>query len=378
MLESLAGANNMNVDPIEQIEELTKKFELKNDTDIFVFNGHVNPETSKMFRKKVNEKRARKSNVLLVLTTFGGVPDDGYRMARTLQSKYNKFTIYVPSFCKSTGTLIALGASEIIIGECGELGPLDMQLRKADELWETSSGLNLTSALSQLDARVSESFSKHFFEMKQRFLFSTKTASEIATRLSESIYKGIADQIDPIQLGETNRSLLIARQYGESLNNKSTNLKEDALARLIAGYQSHGYVIDLQEAETLFKNVRSPNEEEACIFAEVDSFISITNVAERGKDLAFYVTDLIALVKENSKQSEEVASKNQGDNYGKQQESTRDQQDSASKRSKDGGLSEQIESDVLPNSQSNGESVPLPAKKDNRTKSKSGESSQSN
>lgn len=366
-------------DILEKLSGLLNSFVDENECDIFILNGPINSDTARSLRTQVNQKLQRKTNVLLVLTTLGGTPDDGYRIARTLQRKYKKFSIYVPSLCKSTGTLIALGASEIIMGELGELGPLDMQLRKADELWETSSGLNVSAALSQVETRVCDSFSRFFFEMKQNFLLSTKTASDIACRLSEGIYKGIADQVDPIHLGETNRSISIAQQYGESLNSKSKNLKDKALNNLIAGYPSHSYVIDIKEAETLFNKVRLQNEKEAVVFAELDSFISVSNVVERGQDsVIFYVKDLIDALLEKRKQDAADASKQKGKPHGEKQESTGNQQDPTSKRSKDGGLSEQIESDVLPNSQGNGESVPLSAKKDSRTKSKSDESSQPN
>jgi ClpP class serine protease len=40
----------------------------------------------------------------------------------------------VSGYCKSAGTLIALGANELAFGEHGELGPLDVQIAKRDEV----------------------------------------------------------------------------------------------------------------------------------------------------------------------------------------------------------------------------------------------------
>ena len=37
--------------------------------------------------------------------------------------------------CKSAGTLLALGADEIIMSNLSELGPLDIQLPDRDYIW---------------------------------------------------------------------------------------------------------------------------------------------------------------------------------------------------------------------------------------------------
>jgi len=53
---------------------------------------------------------------------------------------------------------------------------------------------------------------------------------------------------------------MVAAEYGERL--QSHNVKEGAIAKLLMGYPSHGFVIDKTEAATLFKRVRelSPDE----------------------------------------------------------------------------------------------------------------------
>ena len=296
----------------------------------------------------MNQKNTGRANVLLILSTLGGSPDDGYRIARALQRRYEHFTIYITSLCKSTGTLLAIGASEVVMGDFGELGPLDIQIRKADEIWETSSGLNVSAALAQIETRVCESFSRFFFDMKRNFQLSTKTASEIASKLSEGIYEGIAEQIDPIQLGETNRSIGIAQHYGDSLNNKGKNLKDGALERLIAGYPSHSYVIDSEEASTLFNKVRVPTEKEVKLYNALDAFFNLSLVVDRAQDSVIWnVRDLIDFFKERKKQEEQQASNLKENDHGQQTSTTRDQQNTSSKQSKNGGLREQVESDVL-------------------------------
>ena len=52
--------------------------------------------------------------------------------------------------CKSAGTLIALGASEIYMPLVSELGPLDIQLRRRDEIVGRRSGMVVRTALDGL------------------------------------------------------------------------------------------------------------------------------------------------------------------------------------------------------------------------------------
>ena len=49
-------------------------------------------------------------------------------------------------------------------------------------------------------------------------------------------------------------------RYGERIG--KDNLKDEALERLVTGYPDHGFVIDRTECKELFKNIRSPNENE--------------------------------------------------------------------------------------------------------------------
>ena len=87
-----------------------------------------------------------------------------------------------------------------------------------------------------------------------------KTASEIAVQLVASWLNPIAEQIDPLRLGEAQRAIAIAKEYGVRIGSK--NLNPGALDTLVEGYPSHSFVIDQEEADKLFKNVRSIEEKE--------------------------------------------------------------------------------------------------------------------
>lgn len=49
------------------------------------------------------------------LCTMGGDSDAGFRIGRCLQQHYEHIRLAIPSYCKSAGTLIAIGAHELAI-----------------------------------------------------------------------------------------------------------------------------------------------------------------------------------------------------------------------------------------------------------------------
>lgn len=208
--------------------------------------------------------RKRRKNVFLILVTPGGDADAAYRIARSLQDAYDKFIAFVPGYCKSAGTLCLLGAHELVMSEVGELGPLDVQLYKKDEIGELGSGLVAKEALQVLKEQAFKMFEDYFLaiEKKSAGQVTFKTATEISIKITVGLLEPLYKQIDPIQLGEMERYLRIASAYGKRLMLRSKNFREKTLELLTESYPSHGFVIDKSEAETLFKNVRSPSKEE--------------------------------------------------------------------------------------------------------------------
>lgn len=230
------------------------------NTDIFVYIGEINRQGYTSLSNEIAAIHgSRKENVLLCLATFGGDPDAGYRIGRCLQHYYEgKVSIFAPSLCKSSGTLTAIAANYLIIGNQGEFGPLDIQLRKTDEIGEQSSGLDIFKAVNFLEARVMDQFSQYLPTIRFGSGVSTRLSADIAAKLIQSVIQPIASQIDPIKIGEHQRAIGIAQKYGELLNEMTNALKPDALNTLIAGYPSHGFVIDRKEAEKLFNKVYKP------------------------------------------------------------------------------------------------------------------------
>jgi len=271
----------------EAVEVLADRVASELDADVLLYNGDIDA------RWAVDENlidacgsMGRRTNAVLVLVTYGGNPHVAYRIARCLQQCYRKLTIYIPGICMSAGTLITLGAHEIVMSAHGRLGPLDVQVYKPDELYEAGSGLDVMEAVDSLRSKTIAMFRATLLDLKlgSSGQITLKTAMENASSLTAGIFAPIYQQIDPSRLGEIARQMSIAEEYGARLGARSNNLKEDTLGQLVAGYPSHSFVIDRAEAEMLFHNVRRPTESESALADALADFAREPIEPERTTD----------------------------------------------------------------------------------------------
>lgn len=236
------------------------------DADIYLYNGRImRPNDRQLFQFMAARNRRR--NLIFIVVTGGGDADAAFRMARCLQLHYPHITIFVPGYCKSAGTLLATSGNDIVISDQGELGPLDVQMQKADELWETSSGLTVMEAINTLEETAYRMLEDGFIRIKQRSggQITFRTATEVSVAIVTGLLEPIFKQIDPLHVGEAGRAMSVARDYAERLSAVSKSLKPDVLGDLIALYSSHGFVIDREEAKKYFTNVRSPRPDEEAL-----------------------------------------------------------------------------------------------------------------
>jgi hypothetical protein len=140
-----------------------------------------------------------------------------------------------------------------------ELGPLDVQMRKVDEIVSLGSGLDILQAINSLSGYSINLFDSFLQRLTDGYggILTTKTCAEISSTLARGLLEPVAAQIDPLQLGEAHRAMSIAKRYGALLD--TGNLREKAINRLVEDYPAHSFVIDLREAKKLFHNVRRPS-----------------------------------------------------------------------------------------------------------------------
>lgn len=232
--------------------------------DFFVMSGGIDPGVERIVSEALETAGDDSDRAILWLSTPGGSPDGAYMMARAFQRKYKHFAIFINGYCKSSGTLVCLGADSLIMGENGHLGPLDIQILNREEFGERHSGLNPMTALDALGQQATEFLRRQFLDVRFGGGLSTKQALEVSTNLAGHLFSPITAQLDFMKYGEFTRSMRIGIEYGERLtqHRDSSNLKTGAVYRLAMGYPSHGFAIDREEArDTLFSCVEDAPKE---------------------------------------------------------------------------------------------------------------------
>ncbi|HDR9314144.1 TPA: hypothetical protein QDB16_000585 [Burkholderia vietnamiensis] len=224
--------------------------------DILTYSGQVSRAGYEMICNELVKQKSDK--LLLVLTTPGGDPHAGFRISRALHHHYDSFDAVLPGACKSAGTLICIGASHLWLGDQSELGPLDIQVKKQDEIVGRNSGLDILQAVNYLQNQAMAAFRGYLLELTTQAGLSTRVASDISSKLTTGLFSPIFGQIDPMRLAEMQRATDIAFAYGTRLNERSQNLRQNGLERLVVSYPSHGFVIDRKEAATIFTSVDKP------------------------------------------------------------------------------------------------------------------------
>jgi hypothetical protein len=234
--------------------------------DVFFYNGPMASPADLHFVESVF-KAKKHDRATLFLTTNGGDPDAAYKKSRYLQDKYSYLTVVIAGRCKSAGTLLAIGANELAFMPYGELGPLDIQLAKVDRFDQLQSGLAIQDALNTLEKRAVQKFHSVTTDWikANHGLISFAVASKAAGDFVAQLYGPILSRIDPEEVGARTRYMRIATDYGKRLSVKSQNLKPDTLRILAETYSSHSFVIDQQEAATLFERVRPANAAEKAV-----------------------------------------------------------------------------------------------------------------
>jgi len=145
----------------------------------------------------------------LVIHTPGGIVLAAMQIARAVEAHKAKVTVYVPVYAMSGGTLIALAADEIVMGEFSVLGPIDPQI----------AGLPAASIVKARDSKPVES------------------VFDLTLVLADVAEKGLAQ---------------VKRGAVELLTPRMEQAAAEALAsKLAGGHWTHDYALTASEACTL-------------------------------------------------------------------------------------------------------------------------------
>jgi len=145
----------------------------------------------------------------LVIHTPGGIVLAAMQVARAIEAHPAKVTVFVPVYAMSGGTLIALAADEIVLGEFSVLGPIDPQI----------AGLPAASIVKARDSKPPESS----FDL-------TLVLADVAEKALAQVKRGAVELLTP------------------RLDQASAEALADKLA---GGHWTHDYALTATEAQDL-------------------------------------------------------------------------------------------------------------------------------
>lgn len=241
---------------------LARKIKAETGSDLILYNGPIDNDGYSDLFDCVAEMQQERSAVLLIVTN-GGYAGAAYRIARLLQSSFDDFALFPPNYCKSAGTLIAVGASRLVVAPTSELGPLDVQLLKRDELGERKSGILTTSAVQSLNRHAFSLFEHFLLQIKNKSsgLVTFETSARLASNVTGAAFSGLYSQLNPNNLGEDHRDTMVAWHYGVRLAGQGGNTTPEMVYHLVWHYPSHDFIIDYMEIRGMFQNVDYPSDD---------------------------------------------------------------------------------------------------------------------
>lgn len=169
----------------------------------------------------------------LMLHTPGGDVDAAEKLITLVRSQVGEegqLRVIVPDFAKSAGTLMALGATKILMSDCSELGPIDPQISLRD-----GDGNDFThSVLTYLNA----------YQEALRAL--REAPDDIANRMT-------FERFDPTLVGKFKAVKARAQLFAENLlKRRGANFTKIATELMdISRYPSHGQMIGWEAADQM-------------------------------------------------------------------------------------------------------------------------------
>ncbi|AJY44653.1 SDH family Clp fold serine proteinase [Martelella endophytica] len=239
-------------------EAFYRQIEEERDTKViaYVTGDRRNMETQigadciDIFIEKLDEIGPTKK-ISLVLHTNGGNTAAAWRLVNLIKSFCDEFEVIIPFTAMSAGTLISLGAHNIVMTKQATLGPIDPSLnhplgpsvKDGNQLARLS--VSVEAVRGYLDAACLD--------------LGIKDDSSLATILTD-----LSNKVHPLVLGEIFRSRAQIRFLAEKLLNSTMKDGEKIkpiVDFLCADSGSHDYTINRREAKTLGLPVEKPTNE---------------------------------------------------------------------------------------------------------------------
>lgn len=262
-----------------QRKELIKELEEIRGSRIIAYIGgdrqsistRVAPDIIPVFYKHLAKLGSHNYKFDLFLYTKGGDVLTALRLVDLIYEFTDQFSILIPYKAYSAGTLVALGASEIVMNKTGELSPIDPNVTS---IYNPQDPLNPSA---RLPVSVEDIYS--FFAVTKNLGINNEDAMV-------QVFLRLLDTVQPLAIGSLYRSYLLIKDVAKKLLVKHLDHSleqhriNDIVKKLTKKFFSHNYIIGRKEARDSLQLpvVYSSENLESKIWALYESYESYLNL----------------------------------------------------------------------------------------------------
>ncbi|MCT4508135.1 MAG: hypothetical protein N4A48_05125 [Tepidibacter sp.] len=239
---------------MDKIKELIQDISQARQSNVICYIGgdrknistRVAPDIIPIFHKHLEaiKNNSKNDKIDLLLYTKGGDVLTALRLVQLIYEYTDNFSVLIPYKSYSAGTLISLGASEIIMTKMGELSPVDP---------------NVTSIFNPVDPNNSSAKIPISVEDVYSFITLVKDIMDIQSDDSlSSIFSKLVENVHPLALGSIHRTYLLIRSVAKKLLLSHMDISEEVRINEIINHLteklfSHNYMITRKEAKEFLK-----------------------------------------------------------------------------------------------------------------------------
>jgi len=243
---------------INSRRKLMTEIEKERDSNVICYVGgdrhnvstRIAPDILPVFFKHLNKFEPRKK-IDLFIYSKGGDVHTAHRLVQLIYEFTDSFSVIAPNKVYSSGTLICLGASEILMTKMADLGPIDPNITSIFNPTDPSN-CNAKAAINVEDVYAYFNVAREVLKLKD-----DESIVKVFSQLTEAVH--------PLAIGSIQRTYLLIRSIARKL--LSTHIEDmdridEIVNCLTENLFSHSYMISRKEAlEEIGLPVVYPNNE---------------------------------------------------------------------------------------------------------------------
>ena len=193
------------------------------------------------FRERNWSSEAVHDNLDVIIHTYGGMADVGYRIAQVIHDFTKSTAFLVPDHSFSGGTLMCLSGNNIRLGHYALLSPIDITLQEARK--------------RRITELVAIDYYMQFAEECRRNIenmFKEQQLDGSKTNVDSKLLVALVKEVGAIQLGTFYRMRKYTEEYAKKLMTDymfadrldKEHLANEIISKLLFEYPSHSFVMD--------------------------------------------------------------------------------------------------------------------------------------